>query len=137
MELTRSVVRQEMRGLGLYRLLMLESVLRLPGLNATIATGAIEPDFFGRRFLQTLGFADVGEPLLFYDAPRAATRAQCISVAVTANKLREWRASWNEQRDALAARGWRLDSDLDGEDRGLAARLNGSADRRPRALVRA
>src|SRR5262245_46602632 len=72
-ELTRAVVASDVRRLGIYRLLMLESMLRLARLGGTVATAGIEPAFPGRRFLATLGFAELGCPVVLRDEPRTDT----------------------------------------------------------------
>jgi len=112
-ELTRGVVAPSVRRLGIYRLAMLESVLRLRALGATVATGAVELDFVGRRFLAGLGFEEVGAPIVFDDRPRRGTLAQCLMLALDA-----WReAAWSAMRRTLIRRrdecGYRVDSDLE------------------------
>ena len=62
---------------------MLETVLSLRQLGARIATAAVEPEFPGKAFLADLGFVDVGQPVLFDDAPRRGTLAQCIALEVS------------------------------------------------------
>jgi len=112
-ELTRGVVVPTVRRLGIYRLAMLESILRLRALGATVATGAVAPDFVGRRFLAGLGFVEVGEPITFDDRPRRGTIAQCLELQLS--PARE--AAWSAMRGALLlhldACGYRVESDLD------------------------
>jgi hypothetical protein len=112
-ELTRGVVAPSVRRLGIYRLAMLESILRLRALGASVATGAVELDFVGRRFLTGLGFAEVGEPILFDDRPRRGTLAQCLELPLGA-----WReVSWSTMRRTLIQQiegcGYRVHSDLE------------------------
>lgn len=112
-EITRGVVAASARGLGVYSLGMLETVLRLPALGITCATAAVEPDFVGRRFLAGLGFRPVGAPLPFDDRPRRGTVVQCLVLPVEPRN----EASWLEKRRALLRRlddgGYRVDSDLE------------------------
>jgi hypothetical protein len=113
MELTRGVVHAEYRGIGLYRLLMLETLLRLRSLRADLATAAIELEFFGRRFLfDDLGFCPVGAPVVLHDHPRTGTVVQCIALEVTAELAVRWRAQWARQMERFAATRWEVDSDL-------------------------
>ena len=112
-EITRGVIAASARGLGLYSLAMLETVLRLPALGATVATAAVEPHFVGRRFLGELGFTPVGSPIPFDDRPRRGTIVQCLALTVDAGR----EASWSARRQALIRRlaelGYRVDSDLE------------------------
>jgi len=111
-ELTRAVVVEPLRRLGLYRLAMLESVLRLRALGARMATAAIEPEFPGRRFLADLGFAPVGVPVLFDDHPRSHTLAQSILLMLDARGESRWRELRHRQIELLLAAGFAVDSDL-------------------------
>lgn len=112
-ELTRGVVAPPVRRLGIYRLGMLESVLRLRALGAIVATAAVELDFVGRRFLTGLGFVEVGAPILFDDRPRRGTIAQCLMLPLGAWREASWRAMrWTLIRE-LSECGYRVDSDLE------------------------
>ncbi|HMH48787.1 MAG TPA: hypothetical protein VK548_01040 [Candidatus Acidoferrum sp.] len=111
-ELTRGVVAPPARRLGIYRLAMLETVLRLRTLGASIATAAVEPDFPGLRFLGDLGFVAVGRPVLFDDAPRSRTVAQAIVLEVEARHEDRWLTMWQREVGALLTAGYRVDSDL-------------------------
>lgn len=111
-ELTRGVVAPTVRRLGIYRLAMLESLLRLRALGATVATAAVEPDFVGRRFLAGLGFLEIERPIPMDDRPRRGTIVQCLMLPLDA-----WReASWSAARQTLIQRitesGYHVDSDL-------------------------
>lgn len=112
-ELTRGVVAPSVRRFGIYRLGMLESVLRLRGLGATVATAAVELDFVGRQFLARLGFGEVGAPVLFDDHPRQGTIAQCLMLPLDGSR----EAAWSTMRQALIQQladcGYRVDSDLE------------------------
>jgi hypothetical protein len=112
-EITRGVVAAPARGLGVYSLGMLETVLRLRALGVICATAAVEPDFVGRRFLGGLGFRAVGAPMPFDDRPRRGTVVQCLVLPVEAGS----EASWRDQRRTvlrrLGERGYRVDSDLE------------------------
>ena len=99
-ELTRAVVAEPVRRLGIYRLAMLETVLSLRALGARLATAAIEPDFPGRRFLLRLGFLAVGAPVVFDDLPRSRTLAQPIVLTLDARG--ECRVGSNAPRPAPA-----------------------------------
>jgi hypothetical protein len=112
-ELTRGVVAPAVRRLGIYRLAMLESLLRLRALGATVATGAVEPDFVGRRFLAGVGFVEVGAPALFDDHPRKGTLAQCLVLPLDAWKEASWNAMRRTLVGELTACGYRVDSDLE------------------------
>ncbi|MGH8625481.1 MAG: GNAT family N-acetyltransferase [Gammaproteobacteria bacterium] len=111
-ELTRGVVDHSFRGLGIYRLLMLEAMLRLRGLGSRVATASIEPEFFARGFLHGLGFRNVGMPLIFRDTPRPATLAQCIQVSVSRPRESLWQTMWARQGASAAELGWATDSEL-------------------------
>jgi hypothetical protein len=112
-EVTRGVVAASARGLGLYSLAMLETVLRLGALGMTCATAAVEPDFVGRPFLSGLGFAAVGDPIPFDDRPRRGTVVQCLLLGVDARREASWRLQrWSLLR-RLDERGYRVDSDLE------------------------
>ena len=113
-EITRGVVAASARGLGLYSLGMLETVLRLRGLGMTWATAAVEPDFVGRRFLAGLGFVDVGVPIPFDDRPRRGTVVQCLVLPVDTRSEVAWRAQRWALTRRLTERGYRVESDLDG-----------------------
>jgi len=112
-EITRGVIAASARGLGLYSLAMLETVLRLPALGVRAATAAIEPHFVGRRFLGELGFTPVGPPIPFDDRPRRGTIVQCLVLPIDAGR----ETSWIAMRQALIRRlgelGYRVDSDLE------------------------
>ena len=110
-ELTRGVVTPSMRKLGLYRLGMLETVLRLVPLGVLVMTAAIEPEFPGRFFLGELGFRNIGTPMLFDDPPRSGTWAQCIRLDVTLGKQERWLALWKRQAAQLLENGYSIDSD--------------------------
>jgi len=112
-ELTRGVVARDLRRLGIYRLLMLETMLRIARLGGTVALAAIEPDFPGRPFLASIGFAHIGSPLVLRDAPRSGVFAQPIVVAVSDHLRAEWRRAWQRQVDSLRANLWTVDSDLE------------------------
>lgn len=75
-ELTRGTVKPEMRGLQIYKWMMLRVVREARMRGYRIATAAIEPDFPQRPFLIRLGFSVVREPLTFDDWPRQGTLAQ-------------------------------------------------------------
>ena len=111
-ELTRGVVAAPVRRIGLYRLAMLETVLRLRRLGASIATAAVEPDFPGRRFLADLGFVDVGGPVRFDDSPRADTLAQPIVLEIDDGRESRWTAMWQRQVDDLLTAGYAVTSEV-------------------------
>lgn len=110
-ELTRSVVASDVRRRGLYRLTMIETVLRLSGLGVTQATAAIAHEFPAKSFLIELGFQNVGAPVRFDDLPRYGTLAQCIRLDLRTEHESGWGAMWREQVDRLAEHGFRVDSD--------------------------
>ena len=111
-ELTRGVVDPAMRRLGLYRVAMLETVLRLAAIEILVVTAAIKPEFPGRFFLAELGFLNLGTPILFDDRPHQGTYAQCIRLDVTPDKQRKWFALWQCQTTQLLQHGYLIDSDL-------------------------
>jgi len=111
-EVTRGVVAAATRGLGLYSLAMLETVLRLRPLGATVATAAVEPDFVGRRFLEGLGFEAAGAPIPFDDRPRRGTIVQCLRLAIDAEGERAWNAKRRALLHQLDEHGYHVDSDL-------------------------
>ena len=111
-EITRGVVASSVRGLGLYSLAMLETVLRVRALGATSATAAIEPHFVGRRFLTGLGFVAKGDPVVFDDRPRRGTLVQCLVLMVEPGAERAWKASREALVQRLAERGYHVDSSL-------------------------
>jgi len=111
-ELTRAVVAPPVRRLGLYRLAMLETMLRLETLEVSVATAAIELEFPGRSFLRQLGFFDVGTPLLVDDRPRQGTLVQCIRLNLGPEKYAQWLALREYQLAHLLEHGYRVDSDL-------------------------
>jgi len=111
-ELTRGVVLPPVRRFGIYRLAMLETVLRLRGLGARVATAAVEPAFPGRPFLADLGFADVGQPVLFDDAPRRGTLAQCIALDVSVAAEPRWEEMRARQIERLLRNGYELDAEV-------------------------
>jgi len=111
-ELTRGVVAPAMRHLGLYRLAMLETMLRLPALGVLIVTAAIKPAFPARFFLAELGFLNIGTPIVFDDRPRWGTHAQCIRLDMTPDKQRQWLALWQCHTTQLLEYGYLIDSDI-------------------------
>ena len=111
-ELTRGVVAAPVRRFGLYRLAMLETVLRLRALGARVATAAIEPAFPGRPFLTALGFVPVGDPVLFDDHPRSRTLALPLVLNVDARHEARWDALLSQQLARLLVAGYELDSEL-------------------------
>jgi hypothetical protein len=111
-ELTRGVVAPAMRRLGIYRLMMLETVLRLGIRGVLVATGAIEPDFPARFFLAELGFLNVSTPILFDDHPRRGTYAQCIRLDITPQKQVRWLICWEHLVAQLLGHNYTVDSDL-------------------------
>jgi hypothetical protein len=113
-ELTRAVVAAPRRRLGLYRLAMLETVLRLRALGARLATAAIEPDFPARPFLRVLGFAPAGEPVVFDDLPRSRTLAQPIVLAVDGRARLRWEEMRRAQLERLSDAGYVVESALGG-----------------------
>lgn len=112
-EITRGVVAASVRGLGLYSLGMLETVLRLRALGVTSATAAVEPDFVGRRFLAGLGFASVASPIPLDDRPRRGTIVQCLWLPIDAGSEVRWSAMRDTLVRQLGDRGYRVDSDLE------------------------
>jgi hypothetical protein len=109
-EITRGVVASSVRGLGLYSLTMLETVLRVRALGATSATAAIEPHFVGRRFLTGLGFVPKGDPVVFDDRPRRGTLVQCLALVVEPGAEGAWKASRETLVQRLTERGYHVDS---------------------------
>ncbi len=91
---------------------MLETVLRLRGLGARVATGAVEPGFPGRPFLAALGFTDVGQPVLFDDAPRRGTLAQCIALDVLLTEEPRWERMRVRQIECLLREGYELEAEV-------------------------
>jgi hypothetical protein len=65
LEMTRGVVHQDYRRIGLYKLLMIQSLLCSSRMQLHRAIAAVEPDFPGKPFLHSLGFIDHGSPLRF------------------------------------------------------------------------
>jgi len=104
-ELTRGVVAPAWRRGGVYRLLMLEVMTGLRPDEVRMATAAVEPDFVGRRFLESLGFRAEGEPQVFRDAPRQATLAVPIWTEVDLGQNRRWTLMLSQLREELAAQG--------------------------------
>jgi hypothetical protein len=125
-ELCRGVVVPAWRRVGLFRLSMLESLLRLRGLGAATAIAAIEHDFCGRHFLARLGFERIGVPVVIDDHPRRGSLAQCLQLTVTAALEERWHDLRCQQLVGLAEQGYLVDSDLP-----LARLLAGSPLRRP------
>lgn len=66
-ELTKGVVSHEYRLKGLYKLMLLETLLRLPELGYSMATAAIRPSLSHRSFLEMLGFKEYQKTILFGD----------------------------------------------------------------------
>jgi hypothetical protein len=111
-ELTRGVVAPAWRRVGLYRLAMLESMLRLRALGVTTATAAVEPDFCGRHFLARVGFLPVGAPVVFDDHPRQGTVAQCIQARIALAEEEGWHELRRQELLGLVDQGYVVDSDL-------------------------
>jgi hypothetical protein len=111
-ELTRGVVVAPMRRIGIYRLAMLETVLRLRAMGVRLATAAIEPDFPGWPFLVDLGFVAVGEPVVFDDFPRSRTLAQSILLAIDVHGEAKWKEMRRLQLERLLDLGCAIESDL-------------------------
>ncbi len=111
-ELTRGVVARPFRRLGVYRLAMLDAILRMRPLGARVVTGAVDPHFPGRSFLAEVGFVDVGTPVLFDDYPRSRTLAQGLMLTLDPAREPKWWRMWRAQIDGLHAAGYRVDSDL-------------------------
>ena len=107
-ELTRGVVVPRLRRIGIYRFAMLETVLRLRQLGARIATAAVEPEFPGRAFLADLGFVDVGQPILFDDAPRRGTLAQCIALEGSLAAEARWARMCARQIERFSRQGFEV-----------------------------
>lgn len=84
--LTRGVVGRRWRGLGIYQLLMCESVLRA-GETASVGIAAVEPFLHVRGFLHLLGFKECGRPLIFHDGPGCQTLAQCMELDLAAARV--------------------------------------------------
>ncbi len=59
-EMTRGIVHPEFRQHGIYKALMIESMLRAESMGMDTAIAAVEPDFVGKPFLHSLGFVDFG-----------------------------------------------------------------------------
>src|SRR5258708_35427958 len=64
-EMTRGIVHPDFRRHGVYKALMIESLLRAQSMNMCTAIAAVEPDFVGKAFLHSLGFVDFGLPCWF------------------------------------------------------------------------
>jgi len=64
-ELTRGIVHPECRRFGIYKFLMIESMLWVAGRGLESAVAAVNPDFQAKAFLSSLGFVDYGAPVLF------------------------------------------------------------------------
>jgi hypothetical protein len=112
-EVTRGVVAASARGVGIYSLAMLETMLRLRAMGMTAATAAVDPDFVGRRFLTGLGFVAVGSPIPFDDRPRRGTIVQCLMLSLDGGREASWSAQRGRVLRQLGERGYRVDSDLD------------------------
>jgi hypothetical protein len=104
-ELNRGVVADEWRRHGVYRLLMLAVMAGLSEETVKIATAAIEPEFVGRRFLESLGFRAVGAAMALRDEPRSLTFAVPILTPVDAERRDRWRTLLAGWRDKLAGDG--------------------------------
>ena len=75
---TRAVVSETSRGMGLYKVLMLEALSWADSKGFDNVVGAIEPEFPAREFLRATGCADVGDPLQSWHPPVTETLGQCI-----------------------------------------------------------
>ena len=109
LELTRGVVHPGHRGLGLYRLMMLVSMLRGAESKFELVTAAVEPDFFGRKFLAELGFMDKSAPIPFHDLPREVTPAVCILAEITTQNIARWIAMLSDHVRLLETLQWRVE----------------------------
>jgi hypothetical protein len=105
LELTRGVVHDEYRQAGLYKLMMLESVLWASHTGARFAMGAVEPDFPALPFLESLGFGAVGARIWIRDEPRSATLVQAMVCPVQENSHR-WQPMLEHQTAKSALRGF-------------------------------
>lgn len=99
----RAVVGEKFRGLGIYKVLMLEALAWAHEQNFTNIVGAIEPTFPLRDFLKQTGCEEAGQPLLAWHPPVAETLVQCIL----------WRAG--NYRPKVTALRDRLTSELNGK----------------------
>jgi hypothetical protein len=68
--MNRGLTSEKYRGMGLYPILMLESMLGAAQRGFETAVAAVEPGFPPLPFLRSLGWFVAGEPLLCEDVPR-------------------------------------------------------------------
>lgn len=66
-ELTKGYIAKDYQNKGLYKLAMLEILLRLPKYGYTKACSAVRVSFPHRGFLQSLGFVEYEKTILFHD----------------------------------------------------------------------
>jgi hypothetical protein len=111
-ELCGGVVVPAWRRVGLFRLSMLESLLRLRGLGAETAIARIEHDFCGRHFLGRLGFEPAGAPAMIDEPPGCGALPQCLRLGVSPALEERWHDLRCQQLVGLAEQGYLVDSDL-------------------------
>jgi GNAT superfamily N-acetyltransferase len=97
-EMTRGVVHPEFRRAGIYKAVMLDALFFAHFSGLGVAIAAIQPDFVGRRFLESVGFSAFGKPCKF-DSHFWAQPIRCdlSDVAI-------WRQAWEKHTAEMQAR---------------------------------
>jgi hypothetical protein len=76
----RGVVHENFRGLGIYKVLMLEALAWAKAQNSTHVVAVIEPTSPLREFLKRTGCVEIGNPLTGWHPPVVEeTLGQCIA----------------------------------------------------------
>lgn len=104
-ELTGTVVSPDYRNRGLYRLLMLATLLYCRTAGYSSASAAVEPDFPACAFLEQAGFQTQPEPLLFVSQIGDRLTALPYWLDIAAPLPARWRALLEEQCRACAQHG--------------------------------
>lgn len=110
-DLTRVVVAPEFRRMGLFKLIMLDALLRAAADGYTTVVGATKP---GREILPAMyqmGFGPSGPVVLFHDPTSGPFEIQPCVVRGVPNRVSSWRGMYAEVRDKMATNGYDVDAD--------------------------
>src|SRR5262249_47287696 len=102
-DLTRGFVVEGSRGLGLYKTMMLATLLATMTDASRHVRAAVEPTFHHLAFLIQLGFEVVAPPMTFYDQPRTTVAVRLV--CALAKRHREWTSQLAALRGQLFDRG--------------------------------
>jgi hypothetical protein len=105
-EMTRGIVHPDFRQHGIYKALMIESMLRAESMGMDTAIAAVEPDFVGKPFLHSLGFVDCGAVCSF-DKYFVAQPIRC-----ELKHKEKWLGMYRNHIAGMSVRGIQIESEL-------------------------